>query len=87
MTLDQFQELRLWHLHHGNRPVEGVVWNGVVTLWMMAWVGTPAALLLGWDEVVVAGLALLFLPSAYVAVRRQLHRRGLLRCEWIGALR
>jgi len=28
-----------------------------------------------------------FLPGAYVALRRYLHRSGRLRCDWITALR
>ncbi len=30
--------------------------------------------------------ALVFLPSAYVAVRRLLHRSGVLRCDWLRTL-
>lgn len=87
MTLDQFDDLRLWHRHHGGHPVESSLWNTVLTLWLAAWVGAPAAWLLQQDAIALAALPLLFAPSAYVALRRRLHRRGWLRCDWIVALR
>lgn len=87
MTLDQFDDLRLWHLRHGSRSVEGRIWNTVLTLWLAAWVGIPTAWLLQWDGLALGALPLLFAPGAYVALRRRLHRRGRLRCDWIAALR
>jgi hypothetical protein len=87
MTLDQFHDLKVWHSRHaGDRPLEGHVWNGVLTLWVAGWVGLPAAWLSGMETVAVLCLALLVLPQVYVAARRQLHRRHLLRCDWIAAL-
>ena len=87
MTFDQFHDLMTWHSRHaGDRPLEGHVWNGVLTLWMSSWVGVPAAWVLGLDALALGGLVLLPLPGLYVALRRSLHRRRLLRCDWIGAL-
>ena len=88
MNLDQFQELKQWHNRHvREQPLEKHVWDIVLTFWLVGWVGAPAAFLIhaGW-ALVVCG-ALLFLPGAYVAVRRRLHVSGLLRCDWIRALR
>jgi hypothetical protein len=88
MKLDQFQNLRLWHLRHQrDHPLEGLIWNTILTLWMVGWVGSPTALLLHWDVAALVGGALVFMPGSYVALRRALHRRGRLRCDWIGALR
>ena len=87
MTLQQFQELKLWHLHQGRRhPVEKSIWDAVLTVWLLGWVGEPAAVLLhsGWAALGCFGL--LFLPGLYVAARRSLHRRHRLRCDWIVAL-
>jgi hypothetical protein len=87
LTLDQFHDLKVWHSRHaGDRPLEGHVWNGVLTLWLIGWVGAPAAWLIGLDALALAGLVLLPLPTLYVTVRRTLHRRRLLRCDWIAAL-
>jgi hypothetical protein len=87
MTFDQLHDLKVWHSRHvGDRPVEGHVWNAVLTLWLFGWVGVPAAWLLGRGDLALAGLVLLPLPGLYVALRRALHRRRLLRCDWIAAL-
>lgn len=87
MTLDQFQDLKRWHQRHGERWVESAVWNTVMTLWMVGWVGAPTAWVLHRDSAALAVLLLVFVPGAYVALRRALHRRGRLRCDWIVALR
>lgn len=87
MTLDQFHDLKTWHVRHAaDRPLEGHVWNAVLTLWLVGWVGIPTAWLLGAQVLGLAGLGLLLLPGAYVRLRRRLHRRGQLRCDWLGAL-
>ena len=88
MTLHQFHELKEWHATQGSRhPVERSLWDVVLTIWVMGWVGGPVALLLyrPWAELVCLGV--LFLPGMYVALRRELHRRRRLRCDWIVALR
>jgi len=83
MTLDQHHELRLWHLRHARqRPVEKNLWDTVLTLWLIGWVGGPVVLVLGWPWVEPACLAMIFLPGLYVALRRHWHRRGRLRCDW-----
>lgn len=88
MKLDQFHELKQWHLRHlHEQPFEKHVWDSVLTFWLVGWVGAPAAFLIhaGWALVLCA--ALLFLPGVYVNLRRKLHSRGVLRCDWIRALR
>ena len=88
MKLQQFQELRVWHLRQGHRhPIEKNLWDAVLTVWLLGWVGAPTAFLLhaGWAE--VACLSVLFLPGGYVGMRRWLHNKHRLRCDWIVALR
>jgi hypothetical protein len=88
MTLDQFQQLKQWHLRHrDDHPMEGHIWSALVTLWMVGWVGTPTAWLLRWHETALVTALFIFVPGAYVAWRARLHRRGRLRCDWIIALR
>ena len=88
MTLDQFQELKVWHLRQGRRhPVEKFIWDLVLTVWLMGWVGAPAALLLQIGWALAACLSVLFLPGLYVTTRRWLHNTRRLRCDWIVALR
>ena len=88
MTLHQFQELKLWHQRQGHRhSIERALWDTVLTLWMLGWIGIPTTFLLhsGWAEAACFGV--LFLPNLYVAVRRRLHNKRRLRCDWILALR
>ena len=88
MNLHQFQDLRTWHLRHWReQPVEKHLWDGVLTLWLMGWVGGPVALVLQQPLVLVACFALLALPNRYVALRRRLHRAHRLRCDWLATLR
>lgn len=87
MTLQQFQELKLWHQRQGRRhPVERALWDVVLTVWLLGWIGAPTAIILqlGWAE--CACVSVLFLPGIYVAVRRRMHAKRWLRCDWIIAL-
>jgi len=87
MTLDQLHAVKQWHLSHRPlQPVEYHAWDLVLTLWVMGWMGLPAALLLHLRLAVCACLLLVFVPGGYVALRRRLHRRHRLRCDWLVSL-
>jgi hypothetical protein len=87
MTLQQFHSVKSWHSDHQDHPTERNVWDVVLTLWMVGWIGGAASVLLLQPWAWVGCFALLFLPRAYVALRRRLHRLGRLRCDWITAIR
>ena len=87
MTLVQFEKLKAWHLRHRReQPMEKHAWDMVLTFWLSGCVGFPSAIVIhaGWAEATC--FALLFLPGAYVALRKRLHRAGILRCDWKAAL-
>ena len=86
MRLQEFHALKIWHRQHGRHPVEKNIWDAVLTIWLLGWVGAPTAFLIhaGWAE--AACLSVLFLPGLYVWLRRRLHRSGMLRCDWLSAL-
>ena len=87
MTLVQFERLKAWHQRHlREQPVEKHAWDMVLTFWLAGCVGFPSAIVIhaGWAEVTC--FALLFLPRAYVALRRRLHHAGILRCDWNAVL-
>ena len=87
MTLRQFHALKVWHANQGSRhPIERAAWDAVLTLWLVGWVGGPAAFLLDRPGAELACLGVVFLPGCYVSVRRQLHRARRLRCDWMAAL-
>jgi hypothetical protein len=88
MTLDQLAGLKQWHVaHRCQHPVEFHAWDAVLTLWLIGWIGLAPAVLL--DELygVVLCTLLFFAPSGYVNLRRRLHRKGRLRCDWLEAAR
>ena len=88
MTLDQLHSLKVWHQgHFRDHPVEKHVWDSVLTLWLMGWVGGPASFLIQVRWALLLCFALLFLPGAYVGLRKRLHRAKLLRRDSITALR
>jgi hypothetical protein len=89
MTLEQFQHLRQWHQRHWrDQPIEKQTWDGVLTLWLIGWVGCPAALLSHAPWAAAACVTLLLpLPGVYVGLRARLHRQNRLRCDWLATLR
>lgn len=87
MNLDQLHALKLWHERHEREsPFEAAVWNGLMTLCVMGWVGAPIAWLLGNRLLILLGLLATLLPGRYVALRVAMHRRGRLRCDWVSVL-
>ena len=87
MKLVQFENLKAWHQRHWReQPVEKHVWDMVLTFWIASWVGFPSAFLLHARWAAATCVALFFLPGAYVALRKRLHRAGILRCDWTVAL-
>jgi hypothetical protein len=86
MTLQQLHDLRCWHMHHRrDHPIENQAYEAVLTIWVMGWIGLPAALLLNQALVLASALAVLT-PLAYVSLRLYLHRHHRLRCDWLCAL-
>jgi hypothetical protein len=87
MTLQQLHAIKLWHVaHKPDCPIEYHTWDGVLTAWLFGCMGEPAALVLSWHGMAVTCVLLFLAPSVYVALRRALHQRGLLRCDWLATL-
>ena len=88
MNLEQLHDLKVWHQrHHREQPLEKHVWDLVLTFWLAGWIGGPAAFAIDASWALLLCGALLFLPNAYVALRRRLHRAGIVRCDWLQTLR
>jgi hypothetical protein len=87
MTLKQLHAIKRWQdAHKPQRPLEYHAWDGVLTAWVVGWMGEPAALILWWPGAIVGCAALFFAPALYVRLRRRLHRSGRLRCDWLDSL-
>ena len=86
MTLQQLASIKQWHLSHPlGHPVEHHVWDAMLASWVIGWTGLPAAWLLSSLALMGLCLSLLLLPGLYVRLRRRLHRRGRLRCDWLNS--
>ena len=88
MTLHQLTAVKQWHLTHPlGHVVEQRVWDGLLAVWVAGWTGLPATWLMQSIAVMALCGALVLLPGRYVALRARLHRRGTLRCDWLGSAR
>lgn len=87
MTLNQLSMIKRWHqTHHRDHGLEYQVWDGMLTCWILGWMGLPAAVLLAPEAGLPACLLLYLAPTLYVALRSRLHREGWLRCDWLVAV-
>lgn len=87
MTFAQLTAMKAWQVaHRAAQPVEYHACDAVLTLWLVGWMGAPAMVVLDQPWAVLACVALFFAPRHYVALRRTLHRRGQLRCDWLEAV-
>ena len=84
MNLNELQRIKQWHVQHrGEHPLEYHLWDGMLTLWVMGWVGWVPAWAFDqlWSTPLCA--AAMFAPTLYVAWRAKAHRAQRLRCDWI----
>jgi len=83
MSIDELQRIKKWHVaHRADHAVEYHVWDALLTVWVMGWVGWLPAFALNalWSMPMCAlGMAA---PGMYVAWRLKAHREGRLRCDW-----
>ena len=87
VTLAQLQQIKVWREDHRvSHPQERRLWEAVLTLWMMGWMGWLPAW--GCDAPWAYPLCLLGIlsPSLYVYCRLNAHVAGQLRCDWLHLL-
>jgi hypothetical protein len=84
MTFAQLTAMKAWTVaHRAGRPIEYHACDAVLTLWLMGWMGAPAFIMLDEPWAVVACVGLFFAPSVYLRLRRSLHLKQRLRCDWL----
>lgn len=87
MNLRQMATLKRWHVdHRDDAPIEYHAWDLILTLWVLGWMAPAPAIALDLTALLPLCVALFLAPRAYVALRRRLHERGRLRCDWLLAL-
>jgi hypothetical protein len=86
MKLAELQRIKQWHVaHRAEHPLEYHLWDAMLTLWVMGWVGwLPAYAFEQFWSMPLCVLAMAA-PSMYVAWRSRAHRAHKLRCDWLRA--
>ncbi len=87
LSLKELQRIKNWHaVSRGAHPMESALWEAVMTAWVMGWIAWLPALILeavwAYPFCMMGALT----PQVYVQLRANAHRRGKLRCEWLGLL-
>lgn len=85
LSLHELQRIRDWQVaHRAEHPLEYHVWDCVLALWVMGYVGWLPAMALDLPEVYPLCLAAMLAPDLYTALRTSAHRLQRLRCDWLG---
>jgi hypothetical protein len=86
LPLQELQRIRKWHLaHRSDHPLEYQLWDAVLTIWVMGWVGwLPTYALEAWWLAPLCALFML-MPQLYVDWRARAHVKQQLRCDWLPA--
>lgn len=84
MSIDELARIKRWHVaHRAQHPLEYHIWDAMLTLWLMGWVGILPALI--FDEWMLLACAVgIGAPSLYVHYRVLAHHKHTLRCDWAG---
>lgn len=86
MSLTELQRIKQWHVaHRADHPVEYHLWDAMLTLWLMGWVGWIPAFAFGALWATPLCMAAMFAPTLYVTWRLKAHRARRLRCDWLRA--
>jgi len=87
ITLAQFQRLKHWReARHHTHPFERRMWETVLTMWMMGWIGWLPALASDAPWAYPLCLFGIFSPQIYVVLRIKAHQAQRLKCEWLDLL-
>ena len=88
VTLAQMQRLKNWHAaQQGGCLFETAVWEAVLTVWLMGWIGWLPAFAFDAPWAYPLCILAMFAPTLYVDWRLRLHETRRLRCDWLDAVR
>ncbi len=87
VSLAQLQRVKNWHARHrANHPVEARIWETVMTVWVMAWIGWLPAYTFDAPWAYPLCVLGVLMPRLYIQLRLRAHSAGLLRCDWLHQL-
>jgi hypothetical protein len=84
MTLNELQRIKQWHVEHRREhPLEYHLWDAILTLWVLGWVGWLPAF--AFHALWAAPLCMLAMaaPNLYKRWRQRAHQSHKLRCDWL----
>lgn len=83
MPLAELQRIKQWHIsHRHNHPLEYQLWDVMLTLWVMGWVGWLPVYAFHTLWAVPLCVLAIAAPGLYAAWRARAHRARRLRCDW-----
>ena len=84
MTLTELQRIKHWHVvHRLEHPLEYHLWDSMLTLWMVGWVGWLPSYVFELLWAMPLCMLSMAAPSLYTAWRNKAHREHRVRCDWI----
>lgn len=87
LSLAQLQRVKNWHAtEHATHPAEHRVWEAVMTLWVMAWIGWLPAYTFEAAWAYPLCLLGVMMPRLYIGLRTHAHHSGRLKCDWLKLL-
>jgi hypothetical protein len=88
MTIKQLNQFKRWHIsHQEGHAVEFTLCDLVLGAWIFGWILLLPLFVLHQEPLLPASLLLILAPEVYCGLRRVMHRRGMLRCDWLDAIR
>ncbi|MCW5670454.1 MAG: hypothetical protein KIT86_12370 [Hydrogenophaga sp.] len=85
LRLDELERIKRWHVvHRRDHPLEYQLWDGMLTAWVMGWVGCVPAFFSDALWLLPFCVMGIWAPGLYVGWRRKVHRSHRLRCDWLG---
>ena len=70
--------------HRDDHPMEYHLWDGMLTFWVLGWMGWLPAVVMDALWALPLCAAAIALPKAYVHWRERAHEAHRLRCDWLG---
>jgi hypothetical protein len=84
LTLNQLQRIKQWHVaHKDEHPLEYELWDLMLCLWVMGWIGCLPAFALDIDWAYPLCALAILAPGFYMAWRSRAHQAMRLRCDWL----
>ena len=88
LSLIQLQRIKQWHVvHKADHPLEYQVWDAMLTLWVMGWIGWLPAFSFDVPWAYPLCVLAILAPRLYVDWRTRAHEARRLRCDWLNCTR